>query len=1202
MSNKILIFNTESLIENNNVNKVVYSNLNKNNKTFYEMNLYSDTHKFINSTLEIILFQQILPYVTPIIKYIPELKNVSDNVTHDNFIYKTENNIECYVQDLQTKIIVSKFCYVNVIGIVLHKNLDKKSTFIYNYIINAYNTNDLVQSGVIDLKNTLIDQYYVFNKQVQFTHLLKQKLKSRECVYFGTQGKVILQILISAVQAAQWHYDHSNTILYKVLHTKALYLFKKNTPFVHITNTPVCDKIVNTLGKIISINLCYNNKHTIALNMYNRGYFIAYNKLLLTDNTNIYNELQHIIDINISNKQQAIAIYKKQLEMFKKGNIATTLNTTLSTANAQQLKKIESIYAQNLQRVNMPELEIVYALATAMNNDNKVDIKVNLNKLYTLGDLDKQTAYIKLNGINLICSHVIFKANLLLEDYKNNVDKNEKIRNALASKYYDPLLPGYFCKICGEKLIEANAEFNIQRNDGYSAVNEFDPFYTNIYREVMYITNNFINFGNIHTHSIISIIRNITDMLKNEMLTVHANLLKVKTLDNESIAVVLNIYIYIYTFAFTSHLILTNDFITFKRNIFTGGKQILVQPVKNLKDKVKNTITNVKRVQHILNTAISIVKKIKYKDIQESKIISLASVNSIFLKAYRFIANINYISITESNNSYWYVNNPIIDYLIQVYKTQMPLVQNYDDIFTAVMGRTHKKIEEQIRDKSIYATLVMPQKWSSNKYTNDSALSIYDYVSKNLCEYNVSDLDSQLQDFYKQYAYLHTLEKVIVTRLKLQKLNSTITLLRIPYVNTIQKSKFKICKCKNKTYIYKKLTVDNNFTKDEPLQLTLEQIKKWLEEKNYKNLQNFTQYKMVEIKCDCKINLQNASIVSFYKFYENKCPINNLHNFVITKSQTYCSKCNITLQDITTLNLTYYNKYLTTYNKIKSKEYESFKLIKKPIKIVKPIIFPKWENNIQNIQKLCYLLNIVPNVIYNIGLSENKIYTDTFTKTNLSLNITVDENIKQNNNLFGYYLFIIRNYYLLKNNKFVSDLPLYLREFFQKTGKLLTNKLPNINNDFLNKYKFYKKHLAPAKLTNFLTTSISSLLLEILVKFKNITTKVFSEMYVKMIFNMIIMIEKKLSKFDTRKIIKRVSNVTTELLQEAQYTRENDYDNNQDDAHDADADVVNDVDIDDNDELNNTFTEEQIDLFSIGDVDVENDDDTIYVDIQDRQN
>lgn len=1205
MTDTIIIFNTDSTMDE-------IDSKSEKHDTFSEMMQYDNKHIFTHSTIDTILFQQILPYITPIIEFIPNspLSKVIETSTRNKIVYKTEYDIMCLYSEKEIEIRVSKFSYINVIGFKVNKNLDRtKNIDSYLHVKKA----DIIKSGDVSLINSRTDKYYVFNKQLKFIMPDVNKLDIRNnSIYFNTDNKFILNIIINAIKSAREYYDTNVKILHATIHKQALrILYDKNDKVEIIKKIPKCSKIINELGNITKKSFCYEFPQNILHDIYNRGYYIYYNKLQLTNDTNILNEIKY-------NGRIDQIDYTKRLEWFKKNHIAMNkFKMPLDKITKEQLLIVNKAYERTLKQSTIKEMEIVYSLSRAMDNDDKLEIKANLEKLEKLDKLDnaKNFSYIKIKGINLVCRHVITKANLLLQDYKNMAEKNKYIRNELISKYCDTsITDGYYCKICSEKLIEMEIEFNIPQ-EGYSR-NEFDPLYMNIYREVTYIVNNFLEFGNTHMHNIYNIIGNISDILKNEIYTIQTNLLKVKTLGKENINTTLNIYIYIYAFAFISQLIYTNDFISFKRNLFkVGGKQsplIEISLAETNVDKVKkgdisplveipsdNKIDkvlaskviksnkNVHNIQSIINMALSILRKIKYKDIQDSKIISLATVTSIFLKAYRWIIKINYSVIVDPSASYWDTNNSIIAYLLYPHNLQKsPLIDT--DNFIAAMGRSRKDINDHLKSKGIYSTIIKPMQWTDDKYYNDSLLSVYEYISENLYLENVLAIKSNLIDFYKKYEYLHELEDKKIKNIKLRRLTPKFKVLTIPYISVNKNPKFKSCSGDD-IFVYQ--------TKGGKLvQLSQHDIKKWLDEKNYEKLNEFKTYTLVEIICLHKKIDKNDEKVPFYDFYETKCPLGGLHDF-----KPQCIKCGITQTIIQTLDKKYYKKYLSIYAAIRKKEYERLKTLSYKPKVVKLKTFPKWDVDMTLIQKLANILNISPNIIYNLGLSENKDYSSkVFAKTNLSVGMSDDEIIKQNNTLYDYYLFIIRSYHLSINSEFLNDLPIYLKDFLATYGKSL-KKLPIINKDFINKYIYYKKTLKPHTFNNFLLASISELLLSILNAFNTISLKSLGEAYIKMLFDRLIIFEKKISKFDIRKVLKRTSDANIGNLMADENLVELEF---ADDA-DADADIVDEVEekeIDDNADEKDIQLEQPTNEFSINDIDVEMDEDNLYKDVADKLN
>jgi hypothetical protein len=122
--------------------------------------------------------------------------------------------------------------------------------------------------------------------------------------------------------------------------------------------------------------------------------------------------------------------------------------------------------------------------------------------------------------------------------------------------------------------------------------------------------------------------------------------------------------------------------------------------------------------------------------------------------------------------------------------------------------------------------------------------------------------------------------------------------------------------------------------------------------------------------------------------------------------------------------------------------------------------------------------------------------------------------------------------------------------------------------------------------TNFLLYSISKTLLDILAIFEKNSLATAGKKFIKLLFDKIIDVEKKLTKFDIRKILKFGKNTDVDV-------NVNEVDVEVTDTS-GDYDIVNiDVDIYEDEDA-------EVDIFSINDMDVEMDDDNLYNDVEDR--
>lgn len=1022
MIEKIIVYNLEpsSTIHSKNKKEIFFDEWKgskKNIEAFYEMEKYEEENKFIESSIDSILIRQLMSYIIPIIEFIPaSLRQMSRNPAKVIEPQKSVKNGIIFKVDYDTKclfngefIMVSKFSTINIIGFRLnHKKCNSLSS----------------------------KEYAEF--------------------YFSNNIKKTLNNLIDLVKSINDHHIYRFNLKPKVERVEKI-------PLVH----PKCSNIIIKLNKILDIDLCHAYHDVTVLNIFNTKNYTYYNKLELTNSSDIFDIIKYEHKIDKFKSVQESIYDKIRYEMYRKQNIAVKKFKTsdLSKLSKNQLAILEKEYSLPVG------MEAANALYKAMDENDIPEIKKNLKK------------------VSGVCEHNIFKANLLLEKYNSVAEKNQKIRNRL-TQFIDNTISDscYYCRICGEELYKIDNMTQVApSNKEYSNYN-YDAIYILIYKEVLYIANNFVEFGNTHKLSIYSIIHNTTDLIKNEILSIESNLIKIKTLGKEDIKVIISIYIYIYTFAILSNLIFMNKFIKFKKSLFELNRSPYIKV--GSRSATKNT--KALQLQKICSDAINILKDVKYKDLQNSKIIEISMLKAKFFEILRWVMSISNETLQYSSESYWESNNPIIEYLS-----------------VESLGRSVKTIEKELQTTGIYDTIVKPTISTKDVYKRDSLLSLYTYINEKLYLQN-----NKIHNFYEKYTHLETLEKEEILRNKLMALNPQYSIPYIHYKNNIQKSKLNH-KQDSDIFIYKK----GNTTKE----LTIKEIKKWLDDKDYKKVAEFNSWVLVEVKPskENKLTESQVDMLPFYKFYEIKCPLGDLHDF---DAMVKCTKCNITEEFMQKLDKAYYNKYISYYKDVRKKEYESQSKLFKSVKPVVEKTFPKWVLNNTLIIKLTDLIKKSPNIVYNFGLSENNEYIETkFEKINLTT-LSIEETIKRNNNLYDYYLFTIRNYYLLRSSEYILDLPIYLKPLLNKFSNTnLSKKLPIINKDFIEMYKYYKKHIQPVLLTNFLLTSIADTLLKIFDAFTLISLKPMGLEFVKILFNRLIAFEKKMSKFDIQKILRKIN-------------------------------------------------------------------------------
>ena len=95
---------------------------------------------------------------------------------------------------------------------------------------------------------------------------------------------------------------------------------RSNKPLA-IYVTPKCSPLVDKLGALLNMDLCYRDRANIIHNIFNSGYYAYYNKLELTNDPNIFDELKYIKDIEKQRAQRNLWDMR-QYEMCVKNSIA----------------------------------------------------------------------------------------------------------------------------------------------------------------------------------------------------------------------------------------------------------------------------------------------------------------------------------------------------------------------------------------------------------------------------------------------------------------------------------------------------------------------------------------------------------------------------------------------------------------------------------------------------------------------------------------------------------------------------------------------------------------------------------------------------------------------------------------------------------------------------------------------------------------
>ena len=596
------------------------------------------------------------------------------------------------------------------------------------------------------------------------------------------------------------------------------------------------------------------------------------------------------------------------------------------------------------------------------------------------------------------------------------------------------------------------------------------------------------------------------------------------------------------------------------KNLEKKNHKLLIGGKENPKDSQKI-------LQNIINNALFLILRILNLTINNVSSISIESIKPILIKAYKWTTSLQTDTNKSDNKTKHEIqlnNDTIYNYIRYVIKLVAYNNVGNKDLTSKsinisikdVLGRTVETIESDFKEnKSIYATAIIPDSWcdlkiSNNecKYKYESFKSLIEYVKNKLYNENAVPYSSALESYDKKYDYVSKLSNEIFYSQKRAELK--------PYNNIVLHNNFglkynnfnpetiKIEKYydnngnhhKFDVFVYQKANPSGVLAGPKK-EYKKSDILKWLNDKDLKKTDEFTHLFIVDERCSkCNTLLsqtKNTSIEKaidkkdeinvFFKYFENRCPKGELHDFEITVQkgkESCCAKCGITKSTVNDQDSKYYDKYIKIYEKISLEKIalekkEVSKIINSTKDVIEKKKFEPWKINNVPILELSRTFKIKYNVWINLGLTINqKYHLIESEKINPSESASPNALILRNIQLHSYYLRVVTLFYIVKNHETVKNMPYDLKQIMLKNSvRDLYKKLIDLDNSILSQYDYYKNTETPSNVSNFLLYSISSTILNIYNSMKKAGMET-SHDIIKLIINTIIESEKLLSEPD----------------------------------------------------------------------------------------
>jgi hypothetical protein len=680
-------------------------------------------------------------------------------------------------------------------------------------------------------------------------------------------------------------------------------------------------------------------------------------------------------------------------------------------------------------------------------------------------------------GTAALCPHNYNKFEMLSGTY-NDQDLRRMLLKYTGKVAIDN---AFFCKICGEKLIQ-------QFHEGHQAFVAGKRVHTQanvnlLSSQVWKVSRNIIN-ANVEFDTptdVKALATAVTDVI-HPFIDQHKKAAEdVRTNTPGNITDIVYLYTTIYVYAMLSRIISHNpDDMRFKIARKPKTRTVKSRPTGGNPQPKNPRKVNVKHLQTTLSQALTFILK-NDSLIKSISYISRDAVKPMLIKAFKSI-----MSTQVSTKTFNYLLPSSFVMRSRVYKylhhaNRMHRELNFTDI-RRVLGI---ELDDVAKTPDLLAKAVIPKSWGDSKYsayTYASFIHFIDYVKNNL---HMMSWNSVRRDkHYKQYLRLLEFERPYFKELWSWKRP-----IFVQYYHDDPAGMF-VRQAARLSQIYCSDGQKHNF-KSYVMSGNREFQQSWIT--NPADNKALQKMDLQDIKCtrcnalkskpDTKTNINEVLNMlehrrAFFNMYSFKCPKSGKHEY---NTRGKCAKCNVTKLEIFQQDQDYYEKYRHLFNKYLSEtskindtiRKENFKRISDTYKPSKPIISKKstWKNS-QDYVELARLVNVQLPLIENIGLYENRNLDDLSRVRQVA---TDPELRTQALSLANYTGVVAIEYEMLRNGNITSP----TLQVFSEKWEINFAELPAIQNSYDEFRKHRTAHLPNDKLVNFGLSTLSTALITI---------------------------------------------------------------------------------------------------------------------------
>lgn len=1093
-----------------------------------ETNISSNYSFWIKSNIQSIIAKQLLLYCDPIVKEIP---TDHMNELKDFYIQVQLNyDVHAFIHDTMVKIKIPAEMPFRLVGFKSRRLLlphleystissthpiltDLKQLFLsgsYSYELTKKNINVGLAQGPFtqQLYPVLTDDYSVIPKFKNMRHLLANK----------DDAKNTMDAM------------HRKILLAKEYYSKFLPFFmllkipkKIEAPF-NVYKTE--NKIPTELKDVLYYP--YINENGFNEKLVGEGILVLYNymkKLGINDQT-VQSLIKHKQTQNHIKRTRIAQDKDLSMQIVDDFRKQAIVNRKFPGKTYKELvQKEKEVVLREFELLNkkakfIRDKTIRSAIRAFLNSFELVDTEKNLLSSYEKIQNILKEKGIKPNDIGL-CDHHMRRAEITLGMFKDKTIYRSRsaydIRELIIKEFTttDTLIDDeYYCKICGEQVAEDTTAV-VEQFSGNQKLNtgsEVDALEELVYRDVTYIIRTYVRFKNLV--DIRPIIKSIVASITPEMHVIETKLKQIQTNISDDMRDLIGMYIYIYTFALVSHMIYVNYgqiTFAFREGAFGGNPEGVMEDNPYIVQGGESSDESAKdRLQNILKNALYLIISTKVKLLKASNNIGPDKVKPILLQAYQWVLKLQtFKNVTKSENDIDFeiinsiTTSSIYQYLLTTQQVLHPKIKETD--LKSVIGvgvdvikaENYKSKKEKINPfKS--APVIEEQSWKKtgnkyyDQYTYGSYLQSINYEKREVYKDFVTPPSDRLLKHYENAKQLLDIEKRLKFQSRFTVYNPLNVIKRTFHYPVAQKVKYNIGKYyrpDGSKRVWNKLVLSNDAEVNlEELRKIDFETRKTLHVKDLKDgndyLSKIKDYSSSIIK---KFEQQDYT-KSLLEYFENRCPIEGIHEF---KDSNVCTKCSRDMS-LAWIYSDEVGKYVAQHsaqfdkqNKLKlslvKNGIENIKKLNKPQEF-KKTEYPKWDiSEVQVLEWSRMFPKFNINMLLNLGCSEHRKYLLIEKERDNPVKTYKNEDHQGRiSKLDAYYNSVVRDYYLIKNFQYIDVLPLNYKDYIEKYKNDIP-KFPNLeDNEYSKKLEWYRVQYkdSNAVVCNFILIQIANIILQ----------------------------------------------------------------------------------------------------------------------------